>query len=264
MFPQFLSFYSKAGVIATEKCIGAYCFQISKRAASLPTLYSSSIREAFSSFEASHRLTHSNALYSDSDINFTEFSSDLPTFTDEMLTRVTTNSLKIILRIIKYNANSIQPRSNLLTFIRILLSINLETNGFSIQQGYRNIMTSENSGTKQSSYHGESINNASNGDVPDVIDDQLHSHFDLRILCNILLTYCRANKDDVFALFDLIPVLCIPSTIDTSFITNFFRGELPYLYSTEDKRVIVTIFLAMIKQRDICATVQVKSIQVTK
>lgn len=218
-------------------------------------------------FDSSHSLLQMNESYSSS-----EMSPDLNTFTAEMLIRVTTNSLKVVLRMVRYNPGCLQARSPILFFVRILFFINLKDNGFDIYNGLRNILNPGHDSIIQSP--SAVTNDGANGnpllaidsssplEIQDLIDAQLHSHFDLRILCDILLLYCRSNKLDVLALFDLIPVLCIPSTIDTSFITNFFRGELPILFSTEDKRTIITIFLVMIQQQKICPMLLVKSIQV--
>jgi hypothetical protein len=99
-------------------------------------------------------------------------------------------------------------------------------------------------------------------DISEVIETQFHSHFELKIILDILLLYCRTNKRDMFPIFDLVPVLCTPTTLDSSFLIAFLKEELPLLYSSAEKRKLIEIFLSLIGQQKVCPAVQVKLIQV--
>jgi hypothetical protein len=193
-----------------------------------------------------------------------------------MFLRVASNSLKLVYRMIQYDSNCLQLNSPLLHSLRMQLYFILQHNGFSIKDGYRNNVTTHNSQSSSttspsSSYllpSSESLfltketSNTNLQDIPEMVDSQIHSHFELKLICDIFLLYCRKNKADMFTIFDLIPVLCTSTTLDSAFLIAFFKEELPLLYSPREKRKLILIFMALIEQQTISPSLQVKTIQV--
>jgi hypothetical protein len=279
------------GVIATQKCLAAYCQLMSRQSiGGYPNLFSIFIQGTLRQFEESLQRTRSStpqenlpvfAVATTTVMNSNEIAqmaSEFASFTDEMLFRMTSNSLKLIHRMVEHDSNCLRPNSPLLFLLRIQLYFILQHNGFTIKEGYRNTISSQTPSSSTpvqppfllSSTSNETLNgnlllakDATNfNDISEVIETQFNSHFELKVILDILLLYCRANKRDMFPIFDLVPVLCTPTTLDSSFLITFLKDELPLLYSPGEKRKLIEIFLSLIGQQKVCPAVQVKSIQV--
>jgi hypothetical protein len=210
-------------------------------------------------------------------INTTEFSplssSEYSSLTEDMFLRVASNSLKLVYRMIQHDSNCLQPNSPLLLALRMQLYFILQLNGFSIKDGYRHVGSRNSYSSLQSQQFllssPESLllakdSSQNSHEISEVVDSQFHSHFELRMICDIFLIYCRKNKADMFSIFDLIPVLCTSTTLDSAFLITFFKEELPMLYTPREKRKLIIIFLALIEQQTISPSLQVKTIQVNK
>ena len=227
-------------------------------------------------------------------------SEPITSFTEEMLTRLCSNSLKLIHRMIHHHKICLKPNSALLLSLRTYLYFILQYHGFTLKDGYKNNLSSTSSSASPSSFSSFTNSNSttnnymtntntnttsikpplflsslspdnsnyflskesSSKDISDIIEDQFQTHYDLKMICEILLQYCKTNLTDLFTIFDLIPILCTPTTLDVSFIVHYFKIELPTLLTSIEKKKILKIFLSFIEQTNISVEVQVKSLQV--
>lgn len=261
----------------TEKCFIAYCQLLSRQHSGYPKLFSAFIQRAVQQFQESLQRLRNIGPLETVDIpliNTNEFppvsSSEYNSLTEEMFLRVASNSLKLVHRMIQYDSSCLQPNSPLLLTLRMQLYFILQLNGFSIKDGYRNLVSRNSYSSPQSQLLLSSPENLllakeatqNPHDITDVVDSQLHSHFELKIICDIFLIYCRKNKADMYTIFDLIPVLCTSTTLDLTFLITFFKEELPLLYTPREKRKLIVIFLALLEQQMISPSLQVKTIQV--
>jgi hypothetical protein len=70
---------------------------------------------------------------------------------------------------------------------------------------------------------------------------------ELVLLCKILLEYCKQNSDDIKALFSLVELFKVRSTIDLHFLRRYLKQHLNEKVSKQTKRKIFLEFMSIVK-----------------
>lgn len=71
------------------------------------------------------------------------------------------------------------------------------------------------------------------------------------LLCKILLEYCKQNTEDTRALFNLVSLFKVRSTIDLHFLRRYLKYHLYENISKPTKRRIMLEFLSILKSQPI-------------
>ena len=174
---------------------------------------------------------------------------------EESLRRVSANAIRVISGICHFRPTFLLEQPEVLRALKTVLYSTIKNNGFTVEGGCI--------GDPLSQYRGTGGGTGDNTrDFIEAVDCQFQEHHEMKVICETLLTYCSLNYQDILGQLDLIPVLCIASTIDFSFIINFFKCTLPVKQSLAEKKQTVHIFLSILDNRNICPELKVKVLQV--
>lgn len=93
------------------------------------------------------------------------------------------------------------------------------------------------------------------------IEVQCQRHEFLRLLCEIFLMFCRSCPSDTSVLFDLIMVLQSPTSVDYTFLVDFFKHELPKIFTSQRKQQLIREFLGLYSNQSVSAEQKVITLQ---
>ena len=174
---------------------------------------------------------------------------------EESLRRVSANAIRVISGICQFRPTFLQEEPEVLLALKTVLYTIIKNNGFTVEGGCIGDPLRQSRGIGTSTCD-------KTRDFVEAIDCQFQEHHEINVICETLLTYYSLNYHDILSQLDLIPVLCIASTVDFSFITNYFKFTLPARQSLSEKKQAVHTFLAILDNRSICPELKVKVLQV--
>lgn len=82
-----------------------------------------------------------------------------------------------------------------------------------------------------------------------------------KYLVKCLIVYCRVRPDDVQVLFDLLTIFLHESLVDFSFLKSFYLGEVAEKYAPENKKLILKLFLGMLKEQTASEELKVQALR---
>ena len=174
--------------------------------------------------------------------------------TEDSIRRASTNTIKIIMKLCDLQKNFMSEHPVLLKSLRMMLILSINKNNFSVTSG------AWDPGPLKSSP--KTCSEEELKMTADVIDSKFQEHYEIKSICEILLEYYRRNTDDILILFDLMPVLCTPYTLDFSFLLKFFKMELSIILSFQLKKDVLRAYLSLCNVKTVSTELKVKTLQV--
>ena len=171
----------------------------------------------------------------------------------DTLRRAAANAVRVIWKLCALIPDTLDQHPPLLKAIRTMLVLLVNKNNFSVQQG-----SFDAGPLKSSSKTGSEEELKATADK---IDAKFQDHNELKMLCECMLHYYRRHKSDILVLFDVVPVMCTPSTLDFSFLQQFFKIELLSVLTYASKKDILRAFLSICDVKSICGELKVKTLQ---
>ena len=95
-------------------------------------------------------------------------------------------------------------------------------------------------------------------------DDNLPLHYlrESKLLIKCFLNYCRFNKQEVDVLFHMLSIFTVRSTIDYTFLREFYTIEVADSYSPQEKKSILLRFLQVFKEPTLNQEHKVQALQI--
>jgi transformation/transcription domain-associated protein len=95
-------------------------------------------------------------------------------------------------------------------------------------------------------------------------DDNLPLHYlrESKLLIKCFLNYCRFNKQEVDVLFHMLSIFTVRSTIDYTFLKEFYTIEVADSYSPQEKKSILLRFLQVFKEPTLIQEHKVQALQI--
>jgi transformation/transcription domain-associated protein len=95
-------------------------------------------------------------------------------------------------------------------------------------------------------------------------DDTLPLHFlrESKLLIKCFLNYCRNNKQEVDVLFYMLSIFTVRTTLDYSFLKDFYSHEVSESYSPQEKKAILVRFLQFFKEPTFIQEHKVQALQI--
>jgi len=174
--------------------------------------------------------------------------------TEDSIRRAAANTIRVVQKLCAFQPNFMAEHPALLKSLRVMLILSINKNNFSVKQG------SNDPGPLKSNPKISTEEELKA--TADTIDSKFQEHFEIKTICESLLDHYRRNSSDILILFDLMPVLCTPCTLDFSFLLQFFKMELSTLLSFELKRDVLRAFLSLCGAKSVSGELKVKTLQV--
>lgn len=174
--------------------------------------------------------------------------------TEDSIRRAAANTIRVVQKLCTLQPNFMAEHPALLKSLRVMLILSINKNNFSVVHGCSDpgpLKSSPKTCTEEELKV-----------TADKIDSKFQEHFEIKTICESLLDHYRRNLNDILVLFDLMPVLCTPSTLDFSFLLQFFKVELSTLLSFQLKRDILRAFLSLCDTKTVSWELKVKTLQV--
>lgn len=95
-------------------------------------------------------------------------------------------------------------------------------------------------------------------------DQVLPQHYlrESKIIIKCFLNYCRAHKEEIDVLFQMLSIFTVRTTVDFSFLRDFYTHEVAEGYTPEQKKTILSRFLQFFKDSSIAQDHKVQAFQI--
>ena len=180
--------------------------------------------------------------------------SSFSVLTEDSIRRASANTIRVVQQLCILQSNFMADHPTLLKSLRVMLIHSINKNNFSVSAGSRDPGPLKSSPKTSSSEELRA--------TAEKIDSKFQEHIEIKMICESLLDHYRRNTNDILILFDLMPVLCAPCTLDFSFLLQFFKRELSTLLSFQLKRDVLRAFLSLCDAKTVCGELKVKTLQV--
>jgi hypothetical protein len=107
----------------------------------------------------------------------------------------------------------------------------------------------------------EQNNNVKATHIQSPHEEILRHHKKTFLMVQSLIGYCRAYPEDVHVLFDLLSVFMTPSPIDFTFLKDFYREEVAFVWGLSNKRNILLLFLRVLSDQSIAMELKVMALR---
>eukprot|EP00026_Physarum_polycephalum_P000015 Phypoly_transcript_00015.p1 GENE.Phypoly_transcript_00015~~Phypoly_transcript_00015.p1 ORF type:complete len:3639 (+),score=586.09 Phypoly_transcript_00015:159-11075(+) len=95
-------------------------------------------------------------------------------------------------------------------------------------------------------------------------DQVLPQHYlrESKIIIKCFLNYCRAHKDEIDVLFQMLSIFIVRTTMDFSFLRDFYTQEIAEGYTPEQKKAILSRFLQFFRDKEVSQDHKVQAFQI--